>query len=73
VFFVFKHPRKPKTTIVIEIALSPVRWRPIKEYVGDFYRWLWLWFSFTIVPGWDSTDFSENVKRVSRKASLLGE
>ncbi len=72
-FIVFKHPRKPKTMVVLEIALSPVRWKPKKEYVGDFYRWMWLWFSLTIVPGWSDMNLTpkENVERTSRKASLI--
>ena len=72
-FIVFKHPRESKTTIIIEIALSPIRWKPIKEYVGDFYRWCWLWVSFTIVPGLQSTDVPKKIERASRKASLVGE
>ena len=77
-FFVFKHPRKPKTMVIVEITLpgsgpAIFQWKLKKEYVGDFYRWLWLWFSVSIVPGWSDMNLTpkENVERTSRKASLI--
>jgi len=51
-----------KGFIVFELA-PPVRWRPKLEKSGPMRRFMWLWFSVSIIPGWKWTDFLHTLSK----------
>ena len=42
--------------VVFELA-PPFTWKIKTEHAEDLHRWIWLWFSFTIVMGHRWSDF----------------
>ena len=59
-----------KGFVVFELA-PPVRWRPTFEKVGPIRRFVWLWFSVSIILGWKWTDFIHTLSKTSTEEEFV--